>query len=75
MALKDWKKVGINKMLVTYMNKNDTSKIIHIRTIVTTKKSKLVIEKYETLINWKYINDFKTKPQALAYAKSYMRKN
>jgi len=69
MALKDWKKAGENK----WVRKNDELQLI------TNFNRSMKIEGYTIDIyifdSRHIIKNFKTKPQALAYAKRYMRKN
>ena len=70
MALKDWKKVNS----YTWKKKNDELQIGEIRTTDASKIESYVVE------IWRFDKDykksiFKTKSQALRFAKSYMRKN
>ena len=75
MALKDWKLIKFGSNHKVWNNKYSESIIAINREILETKKGKynfshvrgdgkLIIKKY-----------FKTKSQALAFAKAYMRKN
>jgi hypothetical protein len=75
MALKDWKKISTNKYSTLYSTK-DHKKVLTIRYTWL----RVVNNKYKDKIWIVYFGnakrkDFKTKQQALKFAKSYMRKH
>ena len=72
MALKDWKKKGLN----TWVDGHHRLKIIKMRSkhITFLKPYGIIIEYYyEHEVNSERLNDFKTMKEALKFAKSYMR--
>ena len=76
MALKDWKRIYPKKIKVSgviFERKEDDNDEVHIFPITkfpSPKHWRVVIQENRNLID---MQDFKTKSQALKYAKSYMR--
>jgi len=78
MAIKDWKKIGEMKWRKNFKQDSRTHSTIYIM-IVKEHKSTLS-SKMPWIVNIGNVargqdNYFKTKTQALAYAKAYMRKH
>jgi hypothetical protein len=75
MALKDWKKNEWNKNLITFEKNGNIIKVEKAEnegSILAGKKDWILKIPMEPVDKYVF---FKTKSQALAYAKSYMRKN
>jgi len=72
MATKDWKITKRGKISIAYKN-SKTKNFIEIITFSKPKNSEILI--YGKSINGVKSRTFKTKSQALAYAKTYMRKH
>lgn len=68
MALKDWKKINS----YTWKKRNDELQIGEIRTDDPSKIKEYIVEIWEFDKDYRK-SIFKTKSQAIAYAKSYMR--
>jgi len=68
MATKDWEKDREKSNIITWWNNNKKEGVSIVQFMNNNGKWSFTSE-------GKTIKDFKTKSQALAYAKSYMRKN
>lgn len=70
MALKDWKKVGVNK----WKKGNLTTQVL-----ISGKKVGTIVGATGSAragwLHWDDFRQFKSKAKAVAYAKSYMRRN
>ena len=79
MALKDWKKIYDVKYLIRFKNKNTYDKVgvVEVTTDKWAVKDKDITWKVQYYKNYGTVNllksNFKTKSQALKFAKSYMR--
>jgi len=78
MATKDWKKVKDN--IVDYLWENKSLSSYHDNYEIWVYKGKVNdkvrwIFRFREIGNGSYTKHFKTKQQALKYAKAYMRKN
>jgi len=78
MALKDWKKLAAGNGRVSWYNKKSNS----VMTVKKAKKGAVFITQLwdpdampDGSVHIFFTSRFKTKSQALAYAKSYMRKH
>ena len=72
MATKDWRKDRESKNSIIFRDKEETENgynYVYINKRINSTNWIVIDSKSETL------KEFKTKPQALTYAKSYMRKN
>jgi len=70
MALKDWKKTENGKWSVVYKNKKNVEDYVTLEYV--NEKNRLLWKVRTLKVRNEY---FKTKSQALKYAKAYMRKN
>jgi len=82
MAIKDWKKIRENKWIHTKMGvRNSYSWIVEINTYTIynkrgpTKNKKFGVVVWDYMENVKLKKKFKSKPQALKFARTYMRKH
>ena len=65
MAMKDWKKVGEKRGGIWFENKKTYQRLVLVKTLGENK--------YIITSGGEILGTFKTKSEALAYAKSYMR--
>jgi hypothetical protein len=71
MAIKDWKKVEDNKSGIVFKDRKNEANFIIIENPKFYKRKIWIIYINESSNNYR----FKTKSQALAFAREYMRKN
>lgn len=72
MTLKDWKKTEDTKYTAVYKNKKDESDYVVLRYVISLKHQRKMWKVETEKAKTEY---FKTKTQALKYAKAYMRKH
>ena len=72
MALKDWKKTDL-KNRILFENKKDKEKVIQVNTYEFNPQFEVLVGRrwHQAIIR----KEFKTKQQALKFAKAYMRKH
>ena len=71
MALKDWKKAKETKKEIEWVKKDKSDRLLFIKEDFQNYPYKYVVWNLKNTFN----ESFKTKPKALAYARSYMRKH